>query len=75
MSRTIRVRYENGVLKPLEPVDLEDGMELQVVLLAPRRSKEEKNREKIVEKYKGFMGSASKKEIDELLLEAEFESF
>ena len=32
MSKAIRVRYENGVLKPLEPVDLEEGEELVVVV-------------------------------------------
>ena len=31
MSKVIRVRYENGVLKPLEPVDLREGEELVVV--------------------------------------------
>ena len=73
LSKVIRVRYEKGILKPLEPLDLEEGMELQVVLLAPRRPR--KDRERIVEKYKGFMGTASREEIDKLLLEAEFESF
>ena len=32
MSKAIRVRYENGVLKPLEPVDLEEGEELVIVV-------------------------------------------
>ena len=25
MSKVVRVKYENGVLKPLEPLDLEEG--------------------------------------------------
>ena len=54
-------------------MDLEEGVELQVVLLASKKLR--KDREKIVEKYKGFMGTASREEIDKLLLEAEFESF
>ena len=33
MSKAIRVKYENGVLKPLEPVNLQDGDELVVVVL------------------------------------------
>ena len=36
MSRTIRARYENGVLKPLEPIDdlgLREGEELIVVII------------------------------------------
>ena len=33
MSRIIRVRYEGGVLKPLEPVELREGEEIRVQLL------------------------------------------
>ena len=29
---TVRVRYENGVLTPLEPLDLEEGTEVTVSL-------------------------------------------
>jgi len=32
LSKVIRVRYEKGVLKPLEPVNLEDGEEVVVIL-------------------------------------------
>ena len=32
MSRVIRVGYEKGVLKPLEPVELWEGEEVQVIL-------------------------------------------
>jgi predicted DNA-binding antitoxin AbrB/MazE fold protein len=32
LSKVIRVRYEKGVLKPLEPLDLEEGEEAVVVL-------------------------------------------
>ena len=32
MSKVVRVRYENGVLKPLEPLRLEEGEEVVVVL-------------------------------------------
>ena len=28
MSKIIRVRYENGVLKPLEPIEFNEGEEL-----------------------------------------------
>ena len=37
MSRVIRVRYENGVLKPLEPLDLEEGEVLLVSIRKPVR--------------------------------------
>jgi len=32
LSRVIRVRYENGVLKPLEHLELEEGEEAEVIL-------------------------------------------
>ncbi len=32
MSKVIRVRYENGVLKPLEPLELREGEEVRVIL-------------------------------------------
>ncbi|OYT47827.1 MAG: hypothetical protein B6U85_04230 [Desulfurococcales archaeon ex4484_42] len=33
MARVIRARYENGVLKPLEKLDLREGEEVRVVVL------------------------------------------
>ncbi len=32
MSRVVRVRYEKGVLKPLEPLSLREGEQLSVVI-------------------------------------------
>ena len=32
MSKAIRVKYENGVLKPLDPVNLKEGEEVVVVV-------------------------------------------
>ena len=32
MSKVVRVRYEKGVLKPLEPLELKKGEEVIVVL-------------------------------------------
>ena len=58
------------MLKPLEPLRLREGEELLIAILPS-----DKERKRVIEKYKGFMGKASKRELDELLLEAEFESF
>ncbi len=58
MSRVIRVRYEKGVLKPLEPLDLEDGEEVIVIVKRDIKS--------ILRKYRGVLGKAS---INELLEE------
>ena len=32
MSKVIRVKYEKGVLKPLEPLNLEEGEEVQIII-------------------------------------------
>ena len=67
MSKVIRVRYENGVLKPLEPVELREGEEVLV------RLERYEDRVKRLRKYRGILGKATEEEIEELLLEAEFE--
>ena len=37
MSKVIRVKYEDGILKPLEPLDLEEGEVLLVLIKKPVR--------------------------------------
>jgi predicted DNA-binding antitoxin AbrB/MazE fold protein len=64
-AKVIRARYEKGVLRPLEPLELSEGEE---VLVRVERLKE---REKIVEKFYGKRGPASKELLDEFMLEAE----
>ena len=68
MIKVVRVRYEKGVLKPLEPLKLKEGEE-RIVVLIPI----EGERRKIIRKYRGVLGKASKKEIEELLAEVEWE--
>ncbi len=67
LSKVVRARYENGVLKLLEPVDLREGEEVIV------RLETYEDRLRRLRKYRGILGKASKEEIEELLLEAEFE--
>jgi predicted DNA-binding antitoxin AbrB/MazE fold protein len=38
MSKQIQAVYEKGVLRPLEPLKLDEGEELDVVLLPRRKS-------------------------------------
>lgn len=59
--------YKNGVLKLLEPVELEEGEEVLVKL------ERYEDRVKRLRKYRGVLGKASKEEVEELLLEAKFE--
>ena len=56
MSKVIRVRYENGVLKPLEPVELREGEEL-VIFIRKRRVGE------VLKKYVGIFGKAGVEEL------------
>ncbi len=37
MARVIRARYENGVLKPLERLDLKEGESVRIVVLRGAR--------------------------------------
>lgn len=61
MTKVIRVRYENGVLKPLEPVDLEEGKEVVVRI-------EERIREKLKDLI-GVLGESSEEELEKYLEE------
>ena len=62
MYKAIRVRYENGVLKPLEPVELKEGEEVQVRI---ERSPREKLKDLI-----GILGRSDEKELERYLEEA-----
>lgn len=67
MSRVVRAKYEKGMLKLLEPLDLKEGEEVIV------RLETYEDRLRRLRKYRGILGKASKDEMEELLLEAEFE--
>lgn len=64
-ARVVRARYEGGVLRPLEPLQLEEGEEVLV------RVERLENRERIVEEFYGKRGPAPKELLDEFMLEAE----
>ncbi len=63
MSRIIRVKYENGVLKPLTSINLEEGKEYKVIV--------EEDIDELIKKYKGILGKSSIKEFQELEEEAQ----
>ena len=58
MSRIIRVRYEKGVLEPLEPLDLEEGEEALVWIRRDIR--------RVLERYRGALGRSSMGKLLEL---------
>ncbi len=62
VSKTVRARYEKGVLRLLDKVDLEDGEEVLVSIKRNIRS--------ILRKYRGALGKASLDEILQLEEEA-----
>ena len=65
MSKVVRVRYEKGVLKPLEPLDLEEGEEALITIKRDIR--------RVLEKYRGALGRSSIKELLELEEEAHWQ--
>ncbi|MEB3773834.1 MAG: antitoxin family protein [Desulfurococcales archaeon] len=56
MPKIVRVRYEKGVLKPLEPVELQEGEEL-IAFIRKRRVSE------VLDRYVGLFGKASIEEL------------
>jgi len=65
LSRTVKARYERGVLRLLEPIELREGEE---VLVRVERVEE---RRRLVEEFYGRRGQAPKELLDEFMLEAE----
>lgn len=62
MSKAIKVKYENGVLKPLEPIEeLKEGEEVQVRI-------EKSLREKLKDLI-GILGRSSEEELERYLEE------
>ena len=59
MSKAIRVRYENGVLKPLEPVRLREGEEVRVKVVESVREK--------LKDVVGVLGESSEEELERYL--------
>ena len=64
LSRVIRVRYEKGVLRPLEPVDLGEGEEV-LVFIRKRGVRE------VLDRYVGLFGRATVEELKEYEEEAQ----
>ena len=65
MVRVIRVRYENGVLKPLEKLEFEEGKELLIRII------DAEERRRILRRYKGILGPVDERVLEEALEEAE----
>jgi len=63
--RIIRARYEGGVLRLLEPLELEEGEEVLIMV------KKLSARKRIVEEFYGKRGPAPKELLDEFMIEAE----
>jgi len=38
MTTTIKASYEHGVLKPVKPLDLKDGTEVEIVVISQKQS-------------------------------------
>jgi len=62
LSKVIRVRYEKGVLKPLEPIELREGEEVRVRI--------EKDLRERLKDLIGILGESSEEELERYLEEA-----
>jgi len=65
LSKVIRVRYEKGMLKPLDNVEFREGEELLVKVIEVER------RRRVLRKYRGVLGRVPKELLDRFMLEAE----
>ncbi|BEP17890.1 hypothetical protein PYJP_12420 [Pyrofollis japonicus] len=65
MSKVIRVKYEKGVLKPLEPLELSEGEELLVKIIVAEE------RRRLIRRHRGSLGQVPKELLDKFMLEAE----
>ena len=63
--KIIRAKYENGVLKPLEPLELREGEEVLVKIIRVEE------RRKIIEQFKGILGPVDEKLLEEILEEVD----
>ncbi|PUA32746.1 MAG: hypothetical protein B7O98_04655 [Zestosphaera tikiterensis] len=61
MSKVVRVKYENGVLKPLESLELKEGEEVQVRI--------ERNLRSRLKDIIGILGRSDEKELEKYLEE------
>ena len=62
MSKIVRAKYEKGVLKPLEPIELRDGEEVRVRI-------ERRLRDRLKDLI-GVLGESSEEELKRYLDEA-----
>ena len=65
LSKVIRVRYEKGMLKPLDNVEFREGEELLVKVIEVER------RRRVLRKYRGVLRRVPKELLDRFMLEAE----
>jgi len=61
MSKVVRAKYENGVLKPLESLELKEGEEVQVRI--------ERNLRNRLKDIIGILGRSDEKELEKYLKE------
>lgn len=65
MSKVIKVKYEKGVLKPLEPLELPEGEELLVKII------DVEERIRRLQRYRGVLGPVDEGLLEEAIEEAE----
>ena len=69
MTTKVRARYANGVLTPLEPLDLEEGAEVELTLKV--NSAADKAEFRVIPNHSGFLPGMDDPKRMKLLLEEE----
>jgi len=65
LSKVIKAKYKGGALIPEEPLDIEDNKELFIKII------DVEERKRILEKYRGVLGSVDPELLEEAIEEAE----
>ena len=77
MTKRISARYANGVLTPLEPLDLEDGevVVLSIEAASKPEQKAAKPKFRVVPNHSGFAPGVDPNRLKELLEELDIEEY
>ncbi len=80
MIRKVRARFANGVLTPLEPLELEEGavviLSLESIATSEQKHESEKTKFRVIPNHSGFLpGMDDPKKMKQLLEEEDIEHF
>ena len=66
MLKTIKARYKNGIIEPLEKIDVADGVEMTVTIDVPSPISEEERWRKFLSSAGGWKDIVDENFLDEI---------